>query len=98
MPIRWRQGERIILPLSLYDGHVIHLWWKSTEGVVADEPYSDLQVSGKNRERGSNSEIVARRTETWYEGASRADKLAKGSEVPKGNRNLESVNQASKRW
>ena len=53
--------------LLWYDGHVIHLWWKSTWGVVADEPYSDLQVSsGDARERRSNSEIVAWRTETWY--------------------------------
>jgi len=40
---------------------------KSTKGVVADEPHSDLQVSsGDARERRSNSEIVAWRTEIRY--------------------------------
>lgn len=52
------------MSLFWYDGHVIHLWRKSTRGVVADDPQSDLQVSsGDAWERGSNSEIVARRTE-----------------------------------
>ena len=37
---------------------------EAVRGVVADEPQSDLQVSsGDAWERGSNSEIVARRTE-----------------------------------
>lgn len=27
--------------IALYDGHAISLWWKSTRGVVADEPHSD---------------------------------------------------------
>ena len=52
-----------------YDGHAVSLWRKSTKGVVADEPQSDLQ--GLHREvqaRRSNSEIVALRTETGYEG------------------------------
>ena len=43
-----------------YDGHVIHLWCKSTQGVVANEPHSDLQgSSGDAWARRSNSEIVA---------------------------------------
>ena len=28
---------------SLYDGHAVSLWWKSTRGVVADEPQSNSQ-------------------------------------------------------
>ena len=31
-----------------YDGHAVSLWWKSTRGVVADEPQSDSQ--GSHRE------------------------------------------------
>ena len=47
-------------PITRYDGHVIHMWWKSTRGVVANELHSDLQVSrGDPWERRSNSELVA---------------------------------------
>ena len=43
-----------------YDGHAASLWWKSTRGVVANEPHSDSQ--GLYREvqaRRRDSEIVA---------------------------------------
>ena len=66
-----------------YDGHAVSLWWKSTRGVVADEPQSDSQ--GLHREvwaRRRDSEIVAWRTETWYK-AYTADKLTIDSEVQK---------------
>jgi hypothetical protein len=44
----------------VYDGHAVNLWWKSTRGVVADEPQSELQVSHREVwERRSNSKIVA---------------------------------------
>jgi hypothetical protein len=44
----------------MYDGHAVNLWWKSTRGVVADEPQSELQVSHREVwERRSNSKIVA---------------------------------------
>ena len=53
-------GHQLVLALIMYDGHVIHLWWKSTRGVVANELHSDLQVSrGDPWERRSNSEFVA---------------------------------------
>ena len=61
----------------MYDGHAVSLWWKSTRGVVADEPYSDSQ--GLHREvwaRRKDSEIVAWRTETWYK-AHMADDIVK---------------------
>ena len=32
----------ISLGVLLYDGHAVNLWRKSTRGVVADEPQSDL--------------------------------------------------------
>ena len=66
-----------------YDGHAVSLWWKSTRGVVADEPQSDSQ--GLHREvwaRRRDSEIVAWRTETWYK-AYMADKMTIDSEVQK---------------
>ena len=54
-----------------YDGHVLYLWWKSMRGVVVDEPHSDSQVSsGDTWEGRSDSELVAWRTETWYQGVS----------------------------
>ena len=74
----------------MYDGHVIHLWWKSTRGVVANEPHSDLQVS-----RGATLGRVEAIANLWPDEqklntkAHQADKLAKGNEVPKGNRNLD---------
>lgn len=53
----------------LYDGHVLMLGWNSLRSVVVDESHSDLQVShGDMWERGSNSEIVAWRTGTEYQG------------------------------
>ena len=48
MPIKWspqieeKELQLIGNSLILCDGHVIHLWRKSTRGVVTDEPYSDL--------------------------------------------------------
>ena len=58
--------QKLILQMILwYDGHAVSLWWKSTQGVVADEPDSDSQ--GLYREvqaRRRDSEIVAWRTET----------------------------------
>jgi len=52
-----------------YDGHAVSLWWKSTKGVVADEPKSDSQGSYREvRARRRDSEIVAWRTGTWYKG------------------------------
>ncbi len=50
----------VCVGLFLYDGHAVSLWWKSTGGVVADEPQSDSQ--GLYREvwaRRRDSEIVA---------------------------------------
>ena len=47
-------------PAFWYDGHAASLWWKSTRGVVANEPHSDSQ--GLYREvqaRRRDSEIVA---------------------------------------
>ena len=64
-----------------YDGHAVSLWWKSTQGVVADEPHSDSQ--GLYREvqaRRRDSEVVAWRTEIWYK-AYAADELTTDSKV-----------------
>ena len=66
-----------------YDGHAVSLWWKSTRGVVADEPHSDSQgLHRKVQARRRDSEIAAWRTEIWYK-AHMADKLARDSEVRK---------------
>ena len=37
--------DSVLCELSVvkYDGHAVSLWWKSTRGVVANEPQSDSQ-------------------------------------------------------
>ena len=52
--------RRLNLRFLWYDGHTVSLWWKSTRGVVADEPDSNSQ--GLYREvwaRRRDSKIVA---------------------------------------
>ena len=40
-----RRAANMIAALRFWhDGHVTHLWWKSTWGVVADEPHNDASL------------------------------------------------------
>ena len=73
----------------LYDGQVLHLWWKSTHAELPTNPIATIKFQGVTLGR---EEAIAN---SWPDEqksnikAYQADKLTKGSEDPKGNRNLD---------
>lgn len=72
----------------LYEEYVMYLWRKSIRGVIANDPIADCKFQGTTFGR---KEAIAK---PWLDGqesdtkAYQADEVAKGIEVPKGNRNL----------